>query len=75
MDNKLKNKTSRFHRIFIYILMLLAVIAIFYLFKPFLAELMIAAILASVCFTGHEKLTGFLKGRAALSATLICLAV
>lgn len=75
MNKKVKNKNPRFYRAFIFILMLLATVAVFYIFKPFLAEIMIAAILASVTFNGHKKLTKFLKGRSKLSAALICFAV
>jgi len=63
------------YRVFIYILLAGAVVAVFYLFRPFLAELIIAAILASVTFSLFERLTKLLFNKRKLAAIIICLAL
>jgi predicted PurR-regulated permease PerM len=63
------------YRVFIYILLFAAIIAVFYLFKPFLAELIIAAILASVTFSIYERLSKLLFNKKKLAALIICFAL
>lgn len=73
-----KEKTkqdSHLYRAFIYLLLLGAVLAVLYLFKPFLAELVIAAILASVTFSLYERLTKLLFNKKQVAALIICLAL
>jgi predicted PurR-regulated permease PerM len=66
---------SRLYRVFIYILLFVAIMAVFYLFKPFLAELIIAAILASVTFSLYELLAKLLFNKKKLAALIICFAL
>lgn len=64
------NNLSKYFFIF---LLVVAVVACFLLFNPFLKEIVIAAVLASVFYTPYLKLSKFLGGRKKLSALLMCL--
>ena len=55
--------------------MALSLVLGFFLFRPFLLEIVIAAIIASVCFSLYERLAKFFAGRRKLSAIIICLAL
>ncbi len=79
--SKVKTKKTKareglkfFHN-FLYILMALSLVLGFLLFKPFLLQIVIAAIIASVCFSFYERLVKFFGGRQKLSAIIICLAL
>ena len=71
---KVQEGLQFFHN-FLYILMALSLLVGFLLFKPFLLQIVIAAIIASVCFSLYEGLAKFLGGRKKLSAVIICLAL
>lgn len=58
---------------FILILVVLVLIGCYFVFRPFLTELLVAAILASVFYTPFSKLSEWLKGRRQLAALLMCL--
>jgi predicted PurR-regulated permease PerM len=58
---------------FILILVLLVLIGCYFVFRPFLTEILVAAVLASVFYTPFSKLTGWLKGRRSLAAFFMCL--
>lgn len=58
---------------FLLLLLALVLIASYLVFKPFLTEILIAAILVSIFYTPYLKLTKFLKGRHHLAALFMCL--
>lgn len=58
---------------FLIILLGLVLVACYFVFRPFLTEIFIAAILASIFYTPYLKLSKFLKGRNNLAALLMCL--
>lgn len=58
---------------FLLILVGLVIVASYFVFRPFLTEIFIAAILASIFYTPYLKLTKFLKGRRNIAALLMCL--
>lgn len=58
---------------FLIALVLLTLTACYFVFKPFLTVIIIAAILATIFYRPYEKLTRFLKGRKNLAALLMCL--
>jgi len=58
---------------FLLLLLALVLIASYLVFRPFLTEILIAAILVSVFYTPYLKLTKFFKGRRNLAALLMCL--
>lgn len=58
---------------FLLILLGLVLVGCYFVFKPFLTEILVAAILASIFYTPYLKLTKFLKGRQNLAALLMCL--
>jgi len=68
-------KNSQFFHNFLYILIILLLVLGFFIFRPFLLEIIIAAIISSVCFSFYERLAIFLGGRHKLSAIIICLAL
>jgi predicted PurR-regulated permease PerM len=70
-----KKQDSHLYRVFIYILLFGALVAVFYLFRPFLAELIIAAILASVTFSVYEYLSKLLFNKKKLAALIVCFAL
>ena len=55
------------------ILLGLVLIGCYFVFRPFLTEILVAAILVSIFYTPYLKLTNFLKGRQNLAALLMCL--
>ncbi|MFA6529857.1 MAG: AI-2E family transporter [Patescibacteria group bacterium] len=58
---------------FILILVGLVLAGCYLVFKPFLTEIIVAAILASVFYTPFLRFSNFLKGRKSLAALLMCL--
>lgn len=66
-----KNKQADFYRPFLLVLIAISVILVFYLFKPFLAEIIIAAILASVFYKWYQYLVKKLWKKKYLAAFLI----
>jgi predicted PurR-regulated permease PerM len=58
---------------FLLLLLALVLVASYLVFRPFLTEILIAAILVSIFYTPYLKLTKFLKGRHNLAALLMCL--
>jgi len=68
-DSMTKNFTKSF-----LILLVIAILFVAYLiFRPFLTEIIVAAIMASVFYTPFNRLSIFLKGRRNLAAILMCL--
>jgi len=58
---------------FLLILVVLVLIGCYFVFRPFLTEIFVAAILASVFYTPYVRFAAFLKGRNNLAAALMCL--
>lgn len=58
---------------FILILVLLVLAGCYLVFKPFLTEIIVAAIMVSVFYTPFLRFSAFLKGRKSLAAALMCL--
>ncbi|MFA6995004.1 MAG: AI-2E family transporter [Patescibacteria group bacterium] len=58
---------------FILILVVLVLIGCYLVFAPFLTEILMAAIMASIFYTPYEKFSKFLKGHNHLAAILMCL--
>ena len=58
---------------FLLLLLGLVLIGCYFVFKPFLTEILVAAILASIFYTPYLRLTKFLKGRRNLASLFMCL--
>jgi len=58
---------------FLLILVLLVIIGCYLVFRPFLTEIFVAAILATIFYRPFNALAEFLKGRRNLAAILMCL--
>jgi len=58
---------------FVILLMAIVVVGCYFVFKPFLTEIFVAAILVSIFYPLYLKLVKLLKGRHNLSALLMCL--
>lgn len=58
---------------FLLILVFLVLVGTYFIFRPFLTEIFVAAILATVFYTPFSRLTVFLKGRNNLAALIMCL--
>ena len=58
---------------FLILLLGLVIIGCYFVFKPFLTDILVAAILVSIFYSPYLKLTKFLKGRQNLAALLMCL--
>ena len=69
----MKDKT--FAQYFLIILVIIASVAVIFLFRPFLVEIIIAAVLTSVFYSPFLTLSRFLKGRKKLAALLMCLSL
>lgn len=65
--------TKNFTKSFLIILVAVVLFASYLIFRPFLTEIFVAAILVSVFYTPFEYLANFLKGRRNLAALLMCL--
>lgn len=64
---------KNFTKSFLIILVVSVIFLAYLIFRPFLIEMFVAAILVTVFYTPFEALTRTLKGRKALSAILMCL--
>lgn len=58
---------------FLLILVLLVIVGCYLVFRPFLTEIFVAVILATVFYRPFNALANFLKGRRNLAALLMCL--
>jgi len=58
---------------FLLILVLLVIVGCYLVFRPFLTEILVAAILASIFYVPFSRFAKFLKGRRNLAALLMCL--
>lgn len=58
---------------FLIFLILVSLVGLFFLFKPFLIEIIIAAVLVSVFYRWYEKLTKFLWNKKYLASLIMCL--
>ncbi len=65
--------TKNFTKSFLIILVVAVLIVAYLIFRPFLTEIFVAAVLVSVFYKPFELLTKFLKGRRNLAAILMCL--
>ncbi len=63
---------KNFTKSFLIILVVAVLFVAYLIFRPFLIEMFVAAILVTVFYTPFEKLTKLLKGRKNLSAILMC---
>ncbi len=66
-----KKSDPNFYRPFLWLLMAISIILVYYLFKPFIAEIIIAAILASVFYKWYKYLEKVLWNKKYLAAFLI----
>lgn len=64
---------KNFTKSFLIILVVAVLFVAYLIFRPFLIEMFVAAILVTVFYTPFEKLTKLLKDRKNLSAILMCL--
>ena len=58
---------------FLVALVLITLVACYFVFQPFLTIIVIAAILVTIFYKPYEKLVKFLGGRKNLAALLMCL--
>ena len=65
--------TKNFNKSFLILLVISILFVAYLIFRPFLTEIVVAAILASVFYTPFNRLSVFLKGRRNLAAILMCL--
>lgn len=65
--------TNNFTKSFLIILVAIVLFAAYLIFRPFLIEIFVAAILVSVFYTPFEYLVKLLKGHRNLAALLMCL--
>ncbi len=63
---------KNFTKSFLIILVLAVLYVAYLIFRPFLTEIFVAAILVSVFYTPFEKLTKAMRGRRNLAALLMC---
>jgi predicted PurR-regulated permease PerM len=59
-------------RPFLLILLAIILVAVYFIFRPFLTEILVAAILVSVFYGLYEKLLKIFKGRRHLTSLLMC---
>ncbi len=64
---------KQFAKPFLLILVFLVLVGCYFIFRPFLTEIFVAAILASVFYTPFKYFSRFLGGRNKLAALLMCL--
>ncbi len=60
---------------FLIVLLSIAIFALYFILKPFLTEILVAAILASIFYKLYLRLVKFLKGRRQIAALIMCLAL
>ncbi|HKM40789.1 MAG: AI-2E family transporter [Patescibacteria group bacterium] len=68
-------KDKAFAKYFLIFLVIVASVAVILLFRPFLVEIIIAAVLTSVFYSPFLKLSRFLGGRKKIAAFLMCLSL
>ncbi|HOZ53135.1 MAG TPA: hypothetical protein PK142_00475 [bacterium] len=68
-------KDNTFSKYFLIFLVILASVACLFLFRPFLIEIVIAAVLTSVFYSIFLKISKFLRGRRKISALIMCLSL
>jgi predicted PurR-regulated permease PerM len=68
-------ETKTLQRSFLLLLIAAIILACYFIFRPFLAEMMVAAVLVSVFYTPFLWLTKKLGGRRGISALLMCILV
>ncbi len=61
------------HRSFLIILIIVSIIAVFFLFRPFLVEMIIAAVLVSVFYAWYDKLARLLWNKKYLASFIMCI--
>ncbi len=59
-------------RPFLLILLAIILIAVYFIFRPFLTEILVAAILVSVFYGLYEKLLKFFKGKRHVTSLVMC---
>ena len=64
---------KNFAKPFLIALVLISLVACYFVFKPFLIEIIVAAIMVTIFYRPYLALTNFLKGRKNISALLMCL--
>jgi predicted PurR-regulated permease PerM len=64
---------KKFTKSFLILLVLSVLVVAYLIFRPFLTEIFMAAILVTVFYIPFERLSKFLKGRRNLAAILMCL--
>lgn len=65
--------TKNFTKSFLILLVLSVLFVAYLIFRPFLTEIFVAAVLVSIFYGPFERLAKFLKGRRNLAALLMCL--
>lgn len=60
---------------FLLVLIVFVLYASFIVFKPFLAEILAAAVLVSIFYAPYQELNKFLRGRKHLSSLIMCLLI
>jgi len=65
-------KKDNLSRPFLITLLVLVLVACYLVFQPYLAEILIAAVLVSIFYKLYEKLVRFLKGRRNIAAGIMC---
>ncbi len=58
---------------FLIALVLITLVACYFVFQPFITQMVVAAILVTIFYKPYEKLVAFLKGRQNLAALFMCL--
>lgn len=67
--------TKTISKPFLIFLILASLVGLFFLFKPFLVQIIIAAVLVSVFYPWYEKLAKFLWNKKYLASFIMCLAL
>lgn len=65
--------TKNFTKSFLILLVISVLFVAYLIFRPFLTEIFVAAVLVSIFYGPFERLAKFLKGRRNLAALLMCL--
>jgi predicted PurR-regulated permease PerM len=65
-------KKDNLSKPFLIILVVLVLVACYLVFKPYLSEILIAAVLVSIFYRLYEKLVRLLKGRRNIAAGIMC---
>jgi len=72
-NSGLYSMDKKFTKSFLILLVLAVLVVAYLIFRPFLTEIFVAAVLATIFYIPFERLTKFLKGRRNLAALLMCL--